>query len=190
MLTTLQWVLVGVAVVVVLAIIIWIIAGYNALIRLRNNNEEAFSTMDVFMKKRYDLVPNLVNTVKGYAKHESETLENVIHARNLANGATSTEEKLKAEKDFSSALSRLLVVAENYPELKANTNFLDLQTQLKTLEIEIANSRKYYNGNVKIYNNKVQMFPSNIIAKMFRFKKATMFEITNQEERNAVKVEF
>lgn len=190
MLTTLQWVLVGVAVVVVLAIIIWIIAGYNALIRLRNNNEEAFSTMDVFMKKRYDLVPNLVNTVKGYAKHESETLENVIQARNLANGATSTEEKLKAEKDFSSALSRLLVVAENYPELKANTNFLDLQTQLKTLEIEIANSRKYYNGNVKIYNNKVQMFPSNIIAKMFRFKKAAMFEITNQEERNAVKVEF
>ncbi|MEG1582144.1 MAG: LemA family protein, partial [Clostridia bacterium] len=142
------------------------------------------------MKKRYDLIPNLVNTVKGYAKHEKETLESVISARNVAMGAKTANEKINAEKGLSGVLSKLMMVAEQYPDLKADRGFLDLQEQLRGLEVEIANARKYYNGNVKVYNNKIMVFPSNIIASMFKFHKVSMFEITSNEERETVKVEF
>ncbi len=187
------WIGVGVAVLVVLLVIIffaWYISCYNTFIRLRNNNEEAFSTMDVYMKKRYDLVPNLVSTVKGYAKHEKETLDAVISARNMAQAATGPEEKAKAESAFQGTIRNLMVVAENYPELKANTNFMDLQSQLKTLESEIASSRKYYNACVKTYNTKREVFPSNLVAKWKHFEKAPLFEIEDAQERKAVKVEF
>lgn len=179
-----------VLVILIVAIVGWAITTYNAFVRLRNNNEEAFSTMDVYMKKRYDLVPNLVETVKGYAKHEKETLDAVISARNMAKNATGTEEKAQAEKDFVGSIRNLMVVAEQYPDLKANANFIDLQNQLKTLEAEIASSRKYYNACVKTYNTKREVFPSSIIAKWKKFEKAPLFEIEDAEERKAVKVSF
>ncbi len=187
------WIGIGIGVLLVILIIAgisWIISTYNTFIRLRNNNEEAFSTMDVYMKKRYDLVPNLVETVKGYAKHEKETLDAVISARNMAKNATGTEEKAQAEKDFVGSIRNLMVVAEQYPDLKANANFIDLQNQLKTLEAEIASSRKYYNACVKTYNTKREVFPSSIIAKWKKFEKAPLFEIDDVEERKAVKVSF
>lgn len=175
---------------VLLIIIIWVIASYNGFIKLRNSIEEAFSTMDVYLKKRYDLIPNLVETVKGYAKHESETLEKVIAARNIAAGAKSVEEKLEGENMLSGTLKSLFAVAESYPDLKANTNFLDLQDQLKVLENEIASSRKYYNAVVKTFNTKREVFPSVIIAGIFNFKKKPLFEVSSEEERENVKVQF
>lgn len=178
-------------VVIVIALVIWAVSVYNTLIRMRNNVDEAFSTMDVYMKKRYDLIPNLVETVKGYAKHESETLEKVVAARNLAANSTTAEEQIKNEKNLTSALRTLFnVVVEKYPDLKANQNFIDLQNSLKSVEGEIANSRKYYNGTVKAYNVKREVFPSNIVASMFKFEKKPLYEITNEEEREAVKVQF
>ena len=185
------WIILGVILLLALIIVCWAIGVFNALIRMRNNVEEAFSTMDVYMKKRYDLVPNLVSTVKGYAKHESETLEKVISARNLALNATSVEEKAAGEQALTSSLRDLRnIVFEKYPDLKANTNFLDLQNQLKNLEAEIANSRKYYNACVKTYNVKIEVFPSSIIARMKNFEKKTLFVVDDLEERKAVKVEF
>jgi len=157
---------------------------------LKNNVEESFSAMDVSMKKRYDLVPNLVETVKGYAKHENKTLEAVIAARNSAMNATTAQEKAKADNMLTGTLKTLFAVAESYPDLKANTNFMDLQNQLKLLEVEIANSRRYYNACVKSLNNKIELFPSNIIARWFKFEKKSMFEVDSPEERKNVKVEF
>lgn len=181
----------GVVILLAVILVSWIISTYNTFIKMRNNVEEAFSTMDVYLKKRYDLVPNLVETVKGYAKHESETLEKVIQARNLALGSKTPEEKIKNEQELTSALKTLFnVVAEQYPELKANTNFIDLQNQLKLLENEIANSRKYYNGIVKGYNTKREVFPSNLIAKWFKFEKSPLYEVDSEEERKNVKVQF
>ncbi len=178
-------------VVIALVFVIWAISVYNTLIKMKNNVDEAFSTMDVYMKKRYDLIPNLVETVKGYAKHESETLEKVISARNLAVNSTTPEEQIKNEKNLTSALKTLFnVVVERYPDLKANQNFIDLQNSLKSIESEIASSRKYYNGTVKVYNVKREVFPSNIIASMFKFEKRTLYEITNEEQRETVKVQF
>lgn len=174
--------------VVVVAVIV--IGMYNSFIKLKNNCEEAFSTMDVYLKKRYDLIPNLVETVKGYAAHEKETLEKVIAARNMAQGAGTMEEKLAGENMLAGSLKSLFAVAEGYPDLKANTNFLDLQNQLKTVEEDIANSRKYYNGVVKQFNTKCEMFPSNIIASIFKFEKKPMFEVEAPEERQNVKVSF
>ena len=187
------WVGVGVAVLVVIAVIAivaWYINCYNTFIRLKNNYEEAFSTMDVQMQKRYDLIPNLVETVKGYAKHEKETLSAVIEARNLAKSAVGVEDKAKAEAAFSGSIRNLFAIAENYPELKANTNFIDLQNQLKIVETEIASSRKYYNACVKAFNVKVEMFPSNLVARAKNFVKAPLFEIEDKEARKAVKVQF
>ena len=176
-------------IITIIAIFVWYISTYNRFIRLKNNAEEAFSTMDVCMKERYDLIPNVVETVKGYAKHEKETLTNVIEARNKAVSATTTEEKMKAEGDFSKVMSKLLMLTENYPELKANANFLSLQDQLANLETKIANSRKYYNACVKEFNILVESFPSNIVANSKAFKKMTMFEIT-EEQRENVRVQF
>lgn len=187
------WIGVGVAVLVVIAVIAivaWYINCYNTFIRLKNNYEEAFSTMDVQMQKRYDLIPNLVETVKGYAKHEKETLSAVIEARNLAKSAVGVEDKAKAEAAFSGSIRNLFAIAENYPELKANTNFIDLQNQLKIVETEIASSRRYYNACVKAFNVKVEMFPSNLVARAKNFVKAPLFEIEDKEARKAVKVQF
>jgi len=181
---------VGVVLLLVLAVVFYVIGVYNALVRLRNNAEEGFSTMDVYMKKRYDVIPNLVETVKGYAKHEAKTLEGVMQARYSCMSANSPEERAKNENMLSGTLKSLFAVTENYPQLQANENFLSLQANLRNLEDEIANSRKYYNGCVKLFNNKIEVFPSNLVAKRFKFEKKVLFEVTNQEERVAPKVQF
>ena len=163
---------------------------YNSFIKLKNSCEEAFSTMDVYMKKRFDLIPNLVETVKGYASHEKETLEKVMAARNGVQSAATVEEKMAQENVLTGTLKSLFAVAEAYPDLKANTNFLDLQNQLNLVEEDIENSRKYYNAVVKQFNTKCEVFPSNLIAGIFHFEKKPMFEVEAQEERQNVKVSF
>ena len=175
---------------VLLIIIVWVIASYNGFVRLKNSIEEAFSTMDVYLKKRYDLIPNLVETVKGYASHEKETLERVIAARNMAASATTMEGRVEGENMLSGTLKSLFAVAEAYPDLKANANFLELQGELRRIEDEIANSRKYYNAVVKSYNTKREVFPSVIIAGLFHFGKKPLFEVSAAEERENVKVQF
>ena len=174
---------------VLLILVLWAVLSYNALIRMRITVEEAFSTMDVYMKKRYDLIPNLVETVKGYAAHEKETLENVIAMRAKTASAGTTEERLQAENALTDTLKSLFAIAEAYPDLKANVNFLDLQAQLRQIEEDIATSRRYYNGTVRQYNIKTQAFPSSIIAGLFHFERKPMFEI-GTEERENVKVQF
>lgn len=176
--------------VVIFLFVIWIVSMYNSLVILKNKIKEAFSTMDVYLKKRYDLIPNLVNTVKGYAAHETGTLEKVISARNSAATAQTTAQKAEYEKELSGALRQLFALAEAYPELKADTQFLELQKTLQGMEGEIANSRKYYNGIVNAYNNKIMVIPSSIIAKMFNFTEETYFEVDDEIERKNVKVEF
>jgi len=180
-----SWIIIG----AVAIIVIWFIASYNSLVRLRNMVREAFSTMDVYMKKRYDLIPNLVETVKGYASHERATLERVISARNVAAGATNLQERIEGENALAGTLKSLFALAEAYPDLKANSSFLDLQRQLQSVEADIANSRKYYNSVVRIYNTKTQSFPSVIVASIFGFGHEPLFEINNPEREN-VKVEF
>lgn len=184
------WIALGVIGGVVLLIGLYVILSYNKLVGLNNNVEEAFSTMDVYLKKRYDLIPNIVETVKGYAKHEKETLENVIKARNVAFSSATREDRIKNENALSQTLKSLFKLTENYPDLKANTNFLSLQNQLEVIEGEIAQSRKYYNACVRENNNAVSMFPSNIVAKWFKFGKKASFEVDSPEERKNVKVEF
>lgn len=175
---------------IVLILLIYLIAGYNGFIKLRNGVDEAYSTMDVYLKKRFDLIPNLVETVKGYATHEKETLTRVTEARTSVMNSSTTAEKLENENVLSGTLRSLFAVSEAYPDLKANTNFLDLQAQLKKIEEDIANSRKYYNAVVKQLNIKCESFPSNIIAGMFHFTKRPMFEVGSEEERENVKVQF
>ena len=179
---------IGIIVAIVLVILFYVLTTYNGLVGSKNIVDEAFSTMDVYLKKRWDLIPNLVETVKGYAKHESETLEKVIALRNGAYNNMSVE-KMEVNKQLSSGISKLIAVAESYPDLKANQNFTDLSKELSKIEEDIANSRKYYNGTVRNFNNKVMMFPGNIVANMFGFKKANMFEAAEEEKKN-VKVEF
>ncbi|MBQ6402135.1 MAG: LemA family protein [Firmicutes bacterium] len=176
--------------IIIVIIVIWFISGYNGFVRGKNSIDEAFSTMDVYLKKRFDLIPNLVEAVKGYAAHEKETLQAVVAARSQVQSAGTEEERMQAENALSGTLRSLFAVAEAYPDLKANEGFLDLQRQLKTVEEDIANSRKYYNGCVKAFNNRCQMFPSSIIAGMFHFEPRTMFEVSSEEERENVKVEF
>jgi LemA protein len=182
--------IIGIVVAVVLAIIFG--AGYNGLVGLRNQVKNAWAQIDVQLKRRYDLIPNLVETVKGYAKHERETFEAVTKARNLAQQAASSgpAERSKAEGELSSALARLLVVVEQYPELKANQNFLALQEELTSTENKISFSRQYYNDSVLRFNNKTQMFPSNVVARAFGFKPDEFFEVTVAEEKQAPKVSF
>jgi LemA protein len=185
----LAWVGIAIA-AILLIIVVFVIATYNKLVRSKINVEEGYSTMDVYLKKRYDLIPNLVETVKGYAGHEKETLEKVIKARNMAMTATNIEDKAKNENALTGTLKSLFALSESYPDLKANTNFVDLQNQLKAIETDIANARKYYNGVVKIYNQEIMVFPYNIIANFFKFTTKEMFAVDNQEERKNVKVEF
>lgn len=179
-----------VALGIVLLLLVWGIVVYNKLISLRTKSEESFSTMDVYMKKRYDLIPNVVSTVKGFAKHEKELLNEVVELRNKAVNSTSSDEKIKADGELNKVVGKLFALAESYPELKSNENFLDLQNTLHKIEDDIANSRKYYNAVVRDYNIKIQSFPSNIIAKMFKFNKKSLYELENIEERKNVKVEF
>lgn len=175
--------------VVVFVVVMFIVSTYNSLISSRNGVMNQFSQIDVQLKKRADLVPNLVETVKGYAKHESDTLEGVIKARNSYLSASDSDGKLKANGEFSQAISRVFALSERYPELKANTNFVDLQNQLKVIEDDIESARKLYNDSVLNYNNKIQMFPGNIVALMFKFKKESFFEVTDKERKN-VEVKF
>lgn len=175
---------------VVVLIGFWFMNGYNGFIKMKNAVEEAFSTMDVYLKKRYDLIPNLVETVKGYAKHEAGTLEKVVQARNMAQSATTIEDKIQGENMLAGTLKTLFAIAEAYPDLKANANFMDLQKQLQKLEEDIANSRKYYNAVVRDFNTKVESFPSNIIAGIFKFIRKPMFEVNEESERENVKVNF
>lgn len=181
------WIWIALAIIAI--VIIWFIAAYNGFIRLRNMVREAFSTMDVYMKKRYDLIPNLVETVKGYAGHEQATLEKVISARNAAASASNLQARAEGESALTGTLRSLFALAEAYPDLKANTNFLDLQRQLQSVEADIANSRKYYNSVVRMYNTKTQSFPSVIVASIFSFKHEPLFEIEAGEREN-VRVEF
>lgn len=180
------------AVVLLLIIILvaWGISTHNKFVSLRSSVEEAFSTMDVYLKKRYDLIPNLVETVKGYAKHESEVLRGVTEARSNAQAATTAAEKLEANAQLTQALRSFNVVMEKYPELKANTNFMSLQSDLRGIEGEIANARKYYNGIVKAFNTKRETIPSSIIAGMMKLEKQPYFEVDDAAERKNVKVSF
>jgi len=178
--------------VIVILIIVVLIATYNKLVRLRNQVKNAWAQIDVQLKRRHDLIPNLIETVKGYMKHERETLEAITKARNLAQQAASSGPgvRSKAETELSSALGRLLAVVENYPDLKANQNFLALQEELTSTENKISFSRQYYNDSVLSYNNRTQMFPSNIVASMTGFKASEFFEVSLAEEREAPKVTF
>lgn len=179
-----------VAIALIVLIGIYIASTYNSLIKGKNTVEEAFSTMDVYLKKRWDLIPNIVASVKGYAKHEAQTLEKVIAARNTGYASMTTAEKLEVNAELTRGLASFNAVAEQYPDLKANQNFMDLNSQLKKTEEDIANARKYYNAVVKSFNNKVEMFPSSIVAGMFHFEKQQMFVVDDAAERQAVKVEF
>ena len=178
--------------IIVILIIVALIATYNKLVRLRNQVKNAWAQIDVQLKRRYDLIPNLIETVKGYMKHERETLEAITKARNLAQQAASSGPgaRAKAETELSSALGRLLAVVENYPDLKANQNFLALQEELTSTENKLSFSRQYYNDSVLSYNNRTQMFPSNIIASMTGFKASEFFEVSVAGEREAPKVTF
>ncbi len=182
------WVILG----IIAILLIMFIATYNGLVRLRNQVKNAWAQIDVQLKRRHDLIPNLVETVRGYMKFERETLEAVTKARNVAIQASSAPpgERGKAEGELGAALARLMVVVERYPELKANQNFLALQEELTSTENKIAFSRQYYNDSVLRYNNQTQMFPSNMVANMTGFKAGEFFEVTAAEERAAPKVSF
>ncbi len=175
--------------VVILAVlcVVYYISAYNGFIRLQNMIEEAFSTMDVYLVKRAELIPNLVNVVKGYAKHETDTLEKVIAARNAA---TTPAAKIEADSKMTEAIRGVFALSESYPELKADKSFTLLQQQLNDIENEIASSRKYYNGVVRQYNTKVQAFPTSIIANAKGFVRQPLFEVSDDRQRENVKVEF
>lgn len=175
---------------VVIILAAWIIAVYNGLITLKNRTDEAWSDIDVQLKRRYDLIPNLVETVKGYARHEAETMEKVIKARAAAMGAQGAEAKAEAENALSGTLKSLFAIAENYPDLKASQNFLQMQDDLKDTEDKIQAARRFYNANVRDFNTKMDIFPNNLIAQKMKFKKYEFFEIKNAGERETVAVKF
>lgn len=175
-------------IIVIILIIIYVFALYNSLVKLNNKVNEAFSTMDVYLKKRWDLIPNIVEIVKGYSKHEKDTLKEVIELRNVVYDKMSDDEKIKTNEHLSRGISKIMALTEAYPELKANENFKDLSNQLIKVEDDITNSRKYYNGIVRIYNNKIEMFPSNIFARLFGYKTKAMFAASANEREN-VKIE-
>lgn len=184
--TTILWVILGVIAVVVL----WAIAAFNSFIRLINRAKEAWADIDVQLKRRYDLIPNLVETVKGYAAHEREVLQKVTEARTAAMGAKTIEEHGKAENMLAGALKTLFAVSENYPQLRANENFLELQRELSDTENKIQAARRFYNTNVRDLNIKIESFPPNIIAKIFNFAKREFFELEEVVAKEPVKVKF
>jgi LemA protein len=175
---------------VIVVLVAWVVGLYNGLVRLRNQVKEAWAQVDVQLKRRFDLIPNLMETVKGYMHHERETLEAVTQARAAVTGAGNMQERLDAEGGLTAALGRLFAVAESYPDLKANQNFLALQEELASTENKISASRNYYNTSVMGFNNKTEMFPSNIIAGMFKFEAAEFFKVEEEAERAAPKVQF
>ena len=177
-------------VVVVIALFGWAIGIYNGLVGLRNRVKNAWSQIDVQLKRRHDLIPNLVETVKGYASHEAGTLQAVTEARSRAVSADGVAESSKAEGELSAALGRLMVVVEQYPDLKANQNFLGLQEELTTTENRIGFSRQHYNDEVMVYNTKTEVFPASVVAGMFNFEQADFFELENETEREVPKVSF
>lgn len=174
---------------VLVLLVIWYFSTYNSLISLRNRKDDQFSQIDVQLKRRADLIPNLVETVKGYAKHESKTLEDVIKARNTYTTAHTVDEKVKASGEITNALNKLFALSESYPDLKANTNFMSLQNDLKDTEDKISMARQFYNDTVLTYNNKVERVPSNIVANMGGFKKGEFFQI-DEKEKEAPTVKF
>ena len=184
--------LIGLLVIIgIFVVLIMMVIGiYNGLVRLRNQVDNAWSQIDVQLKRRHDLIPNLVETAKGYMQHERGTFEAITEARSRAMGANNVADAAKAEGALTEALSKFMLVVENYPDLKANQNFLSLQETLTSTENKIAFARQGYNDQVLFYNNKIQMFPSNIIAGMFSFTKRDFFEIENEAEREVPKVSF
>lgn len=183
-----NWVLIVIIAIIVL-LLIWVAGTYNSLVQLRNSVKDQWSQIDVHLKRRADLIPNVVETVKGYAAHEKETLDAVISARNKAVNAGTKEEEIKANGELTNALGRLFAVAEAYPDLKANTNFTELQNTLKETEDKIAFARQFYNDTVLKYKNKLEMFPTNIVANVFNFKPELFFE-ANEAEKEVPKVQF
>ncbi len=181
---------IAVAVILVIVLVCLFVSYYNKFVKSRNMVEESFATMDVYLKKRYDLIPNLVETVKGYAKHEKETLEAVISARNMAANSQSAEDKIKNEGILNETLKSLFAVAENYPTLQANQNFITLMNELRGVEEDIASSRKNYNAKVKTFNTSVEVFPGVLFAKLYKFKKFEFYVVDDEKERKNIKVEF
>ena len=177
-----------VVIAIIAILVIYLTVQYNAFVKSNNIVKEAFSTMDIYLKKRWDLIPNLVEVVKGYEKHEKETFNEITSLRTNSYDSMSMNKKINVNEQLTQGISKIMAISENYPELKASENFLQLSKDLTQIEDEIANSRKYYNGSVRILNTKIQMFPSNIVAGMFGFKQASMFE-ANAEEKNNIKVE-
>lgn len=179
-----------VLIVIIAVIALFLISIYNSLVKLRNRVKNAWSQIDVQLKRRHDLIPNLIETVKGYMTHERDTLENITKARSQAVAAESVGEKAKAEGELTRSLGKFNLVVENYPDLKANQNFLSLQEELTSTENKISFSRQNYNDQVLFYNNKIQMFPSNIVAGMFKFNVEEFFEIEDEKEKEVPKVSF
>ena len=181
-----MWVYIIIAVVIF--IVIYALVLYNSFVKLNNKVKEAFSTMDVYLKKRWDLIPNIVETVKGYSKYEKDALKDLVNLRNSTYDQMSDDEKIKTNEQVFHSVNKIMALAEAYPDLKANENFKDLSNKLTKIEDDIANSRKYYNGVVRQYNNKIEMFPSNIFAGLFGYKAKAMFEASTNEKEN-VKIE-
>jgi len=176
--------------IIIILLVVFAISIYNSLVGLRNQVKNAWSQIDVQLKRRHDLIPNLIETVKGYMNHERATLENITNARSKAVSAQGVSEKAKAEAQLTEAIGKFNLVVENYPDLKANQNFLTLQEELTSTENKISFSRQNYNDQVLFYNNKIQMFPSNILANMFNFKQEDFFEVEDKAERAVPKVSF
>jgi len=179
-----------ISLIILVALVLVVVGIYNSLVQGRNRVDEAWSDIEVQLKRRYDLIPNLVNAVKGYAKHEEGVFTKVTDARAKAMSAPTADQKLAAENQLSQTIRSLFAVAENYPELKANQNFLSLQTDLTDTEDKIQAARRFYNGNVRDYNSKLQTFPSNLFASMFGFSAKTFFDDSNKDIQNPVNVQF
>ena len=183
-------IIISVVLLLIVAIIIWVVGIYNGLVKARQKVKNAWSQIEVQLQRRFDLIPNLVESVKGYMGHESEVLEKVTALRTSWAGAKTSEEKVELDNQLSGALKTIMAVSENYPDLKANQNFADLQANLKETENKISFSRQFYNDAVTMFNTKIEVFPSNIIANMFGFKAEPLFNVENEEARQSVKVDF
>lgn len=184
-----KYIVIAVVAVVLILIIAFVIKTYNALVKLRNSVKDSWSQIDIQLKRRFDLIPNLVETVKGYANHEEETLTKVIEARNQYQSAKTSEEAMKANNELTNMITKLFALSEAYPDLKANQNFLNLQNDLKDTEEKISYARQFYSDAVLKYNNNIQVFPSNLVAGIFGFKAEKFFEAAEAEKEN-VKVDF
>lgn len=179
-----------IALIIIVLLVVWIISIYNGLIKSRQKVDNAWSQIDVQLQRRFDLIPNFVETVKGYMTHESETFEKITALRTSWANSTTVEEKAKLDGELSGALKTIMAVSENYPELKANQNFSELSEELRNTENKISFSRQFYNDSVTMYNTKLELFPSNIVAGMFNFQKRDLFATESEEARKNVKVDF